>query len=55
MYTCIDTTHVLSSPTFYQIDLAIRNTVDVADGKPITVRSGVSGMSANNPLGAFDV
>jgi hypothetical protein len=40
--------------TFYQNDLAIRNTADVTGGKPIAVCSqSISGVSAVNLLVAF--
>jgi hypothetical protein len=39
---------------FFQNDLAMRNTADVAGGKPITVRlQSISDVSANNHLFAF--
>jgi hypothetical protein len=42
------------TPTFYQNNLAVRNTVDVTGGKSIAVWSqSISGVSAVNPLVAF--
>jgi hypothetical protein len=45
------------TPTFYQNDVAIRNTADVTGGKPIAVSSqSTSGVSAINPLVAdYDI
>jgi hypothetical protein len=42
------------TPTFYQNYLAMRNTANMAGGKPIAVWSQtISGVSAINPLVAF--
>jgi hypothetical protein len=42
------------TPTFYQNDLAMINTADVTDGKPIAARSqSISGVNAVNSLVAF--
>jgi hypothetical protein len=52
-----ETSQIPETPTFYQNDnerLAMRNTADVTDGKPIAVWSQfISGESAVNPLVAF--
>jgi hypothetical protein len=42
------------TPTFYQNDLAVKNTADVTGGKPIAILlQSISGVSAINPLVAF--
>jgi hypothetical protein len=42
------------TPTFYQNDLAVKNTTDVTGAKPIAVLlQSISGVSAINPLVAF--
>jgi hypothetical protein len=46
--------HSSETPTFYQNQLAIRNTADVTGGNPIPVLlQSISGVSAINPLVAF--
>jgi hypothetical protein len=45
---------IASRPTFYQNYLAVRNTADVTDGKPIAVLSqSISGVNAINPVVAL--
>jgi hypothetical protein len=42
------------TPTFYQNELAVKNTADVTGSKPIAVLlQSISGVSAINPLVAF--
>jgi hypothetical protein len=42
------------TPTFYQNELAVKNTADVTGGKPIAVLlQSISGVSAINPLVTF--
>jgi hypothetical protein len=44
----------LQEHMFYQNDLAMRNTTDVTDGKPIALwLQSILGVSAVNPLVAF--
>jgi hypothetical protein len=46
----------LETPTFYQNDLATRNTADVTGGKPIAILSqSISGVSAVSLVAFYDI